>query len=56
MSKLLVKRPKPKDFVLVYSLGDEMYKWCRPAQLRDFKANKHNNMYIYVCMYIYIYI
>ena len=24
------------DFVLVYSLGDAMYKWSRPSQLRKF--------------------
>jgi len=35
-----VKKSKPnKDFVLVYSLGDEMYKWARPSQLFKFRVH-----------------
>ena len=31
------KNSTAKDFVFVYSLGDEMNKWSRPSQLHKFR-------------------
>ena len=42
VTKRKCRETDPRGFLLVYSLGDEMYKWCRPAANHEpFRSKLH---------------